>query len=101
MNMTKPEFQVMFPDQWSARASTLTTQESSLGDFEPFSKFSLAVTEPWTGNYFSLRQVEVVTNGFAYENLVGHGDYGVVYRGVLSDHMRVAVKRLLSNRLLN
>ncbi|OMO67161.1 hypothetical protein COLO4_30212 [Corchorus olitorius] len=97
-NMTKPELQVMLPDQWSARASTLTTQESnSLADLEHFAKFWPALPEFWTGNQFSLREVEVVTNGFAYENLIGHGDYGVVYRGVLFDNTRVAVKRLLGN----
>ncbi|WRX18972.1 Serine-threonine/tyrosine-protein kinase [Theobroma cacao] len=94
-NMTKPELEVMLSDQLSTRAS-MTTQES-LPDLEHFAKCSPAVSENWTGNHFSLREAEIVTNGFAYENLIGHGDYGVVYRGVLLDHTRVAVKRLLSN----
>ena len=87
----------MFSDRWSTRAS-ITTQESSLTDLEPFDKFSLGVSETWMGNHFSLRELGIVTNGFAYENLIGNGDYGVVYRGVLLDDTRVAVKRLLSNR---
>ena len=97
MNTTKPELQVMFPHQWSTHASA-TTQESCLADMEPFAKYSSGVSETWSGNHFSLREVEIVTNDFAYENLIGHGDYGVVYRGVLLDDIPVAVKRLLSNR---
>ncbi|XVE58474.1 hypothetical protein DITRI_Ditri04bG0172300 [Diplodiscus trichospermus] len=96
MNTTKPELQVMFSDQWSTHAS-VTTQESCLVDLEPFPKFSPSVSKTWTGNHFSLRDIEIATNGFAYENLIGHGDYGVVYRGILLDDTRVAVKRLLSN----
>ncbi|GAV85947.1 Pkinase_Tyr domain-containing protein [Cephalotus follicularis] len=38
-----------------------------------------------------------MTNGFADESVIGNGDYGVVYRGVLLDNTLVAVKRLLSN----
>ncbi|XWS37877.1 hypothetical protein CRYUN_Cryun19dG0083200 [Craigia yunnanensis] len=96
MNTTKPELQIMFSDRWSTRAS-ITTQESSLADFEPFGKFSPRVSETRTGSNFSLREVGIVTNDFAYENLIGNGDYGVVYRGVLLDDTQVAVKRLLSN----
>lgn len=92
---TKPELQIMFSDQWSNRASS-TTQDSYL---EPFHKSSSSgVSEAWLGSHFSLREVGIVTNGFAYENLIGYGDYGVVYRGVLLDDRQVAVKRLLSNR---
>ncbi|XVF53541.1 hypothetical protein PTKIN_Ptkin05aG0107300 [Pterospermum kingtungense] len=97
MNTTKPELQIMFSDRWSTRASS-TTQETSLAYLEPYNKLSSGVSEKWTvGTHFSLREVGIVTNGFAYENLIGYGDYGVVYRGVLLDDRQVAVKRLLSN----
>ncbi|XWS50457.1 hypothetical protein CRYUN_Cryun12cG0089300 [Craigia yunnanensis] len=113
MNTTKPELQIMFSDQWSTRANittqessltnlepnraNITTQESSLTDLEPFGKFSLGVSETWMGNHFSLRELGIVTNGFAYENLIGNRDCGVVYYGVLLDDKQVPVKRLLSN----
>ncbi|KAL4323128.1 hypothetical protein GQ457_11G032730 [Hibiscus cannabinus] len=88
MNTTEPELQLMFPDQWSTRAG-LTTPRSYLPDLEPFRADALS------GHRFSSREVVISTNGFAYENLIGNGDYGVVHRGVLFDGTTVAVKRLL------
>ncbi|KAK3220295.1 hypothetical protein Dsin_014265 [Dipteronia sinensis] len=47
---------------------------------------------------FAVEEMEAVTSGFAEENVIGSGDNGVVYRGVLLDvNARVAVKKLLSN----
>ncbi|KAI8564881.1 hypothetical protein RHMOL_Rhmol03G0217300 [Rhododendron molle] len=45
--------------------------------------------------WYTAREIEVATNGFADENVIGSGDFGIVYRGVLFDGMRVAVKKLL------
>ncbi|GKU94755.1 hypothetical protein SLEP1_g8200 [Rubroshorea leprosula] len=50
------------------------------------------------GHWYTLRELEVSTNGFANENVVGKGGYGVVYHGVLGDNTHVAVKNLLNNR---
>ncbi|XP_065859964.1 probable serine/threonine-protein kinase At1g01540 [Euphorbia lathyris] len=50
----------------------------------------------WKGNRFSLRDIDVVTSGFSGEHVIGNGDYGVVYRGVLLDATRVVVKMMLS-----
>ncbi|GMH04021.1 hypothetical protein Nepgr_005860 [Nepenthes gracilis] len=50
------------------------------------------------GHWFTLRELEVSTNGFADENVIGEGGYGIVYRGVLEDNTEVAVKNLLNNR---
>jgi hypothetical protein len=36
----------------------------------------------------------------AKENVIGSGDYGVVYRGILLNNTRVAVKKLVSGRYL-
>ncbi|KAK2653980.1 hypothetical protein Ddye_013836 [Dipteronia dyeriana] len=47
---------------------------------------------------FAVEEMEAVTSGFAEENVIGSGDNGVVYRGILLDvNARVAVKKLLSN----
>ena len=35
------------------------------------------------GIWYTLRELEVFTNGFADENVIGEGGYGIVYRGVL------------------
>ncbi|KAH7848450.1 hypothetical protein Vadar_002867 [Vaccinium darrowii] len=50
------------------------------------------------GHWYTLRELEESTNGFADENVIGEGGYGIVYSGVLRDNTRVAVKNLLNNR---
>lgn len=50
------------------------------------------------GRWYSLRELEIATRGFAVENVIGEGGYGIVYRGVLHDGSVVAVKNLLNNK---
>ncbi|XWS29832.1 hypothetical protein CRYUN_Cryun24cG0063700 [Craigia yunnanensis] len=50
------------------------------------------------GHWYTLRELEVSTNGFAHEKVIGEGGYGIVYHGVLEDNAQVAVKNLLNNR---
>lgn len=50
------------------------------------------------GHWYTLRELEISTNYFAEENVIGEGGYGIVYRGVMEDNSRVAVKNLLNNR---
>ncbi|KAM7517055.1 hypothetical protein LguiA_006638 [Lonicera macranthoides] len=50
------------------------------------------------GHWYTLRELEVATDGFSDENVIGEGGYGIVYSGVLEDNTRVAVKNLLNNR---
>ncbi|KAL8134628.1 hypothetical protein AgCh_009594 [Apium graveolens] len=49
---------------------------------------------------YTIEEVETATNGFADENVIGSGDYGIVYRGLLFDHSRVAIKKLVFNKML-
>ncbi|PON96979.1 Tyrosine-protein kinase [Trema orientale] len=71
--------------QWSSRTN------SNVSDVESF-----VVKDAWR-KMFSLKEIEVATNGFARENVIGNGDYGTVYCGILLDSTRVAVKKLLIN----
>ncbi|ESQ37930.1 hypothetical protein EUTSA_v10028599mg [Eutrema salsugineum] len=50
------------------------------------------------GHWYTLRELELSTNGFSDENVIGQGGYGIVYRGVLEDKSMVAIKNLLNNR---
>ncbi|KAK6939621.1 Protein kinase domain [Dillenia turbinata] len=50
------------------------------------------------GHWYTLRELEDSTNGFADENVIGEGGNGIVYCGILKDNTQVAVKNLLNNR---
>ena len=49
------------------------------------------------GHWFTLRDLELATNRFSKENVIGEGGYGIVYRGRLINGSEVAVKKLLNN----
>ncbi|KAG6481080.1 probable receptor-like protein kinase At2g42960 isoform X1 [Zingiber officinale] len=49
------------------------------------------------GHWFTLRDLELATNRFSNDNVLGEGGYGVVYRGRLINGTEVAVKKLLNN----
>ncbi|KAK4762209.1 hypothetical protein SAY87_030093 [Trapa incisa] len=48
------------------------------------------------GHWFTLRDLEVATDRFSADNVIGEGGYGVVYRGRLVNGTEVAVKKLLN-----
>ncbi|KAL4388381.1 hypothetical protein GQ457_09G009350 [Hibiscus cannabinus] len=49
------------------------------------------------GHWFTLRDLELATNRFSAENVLGEGGYGVVYKGRLINGTEVAVKKLFNN----
>ncbi|XP_031274860.1 probable receptor-like protein kinase At5g18500 [Pistacia vera] len=49
------------------------------------------------GHWFTLRDLELATNRFSKDNVLGEGGYGVVYRGNLINGTPVAVKKILNN----
>ncbi|KAF8044059.1 hypothetical protein BT93_A2130 [Corymbia citriodora subsp. variegata] len=78
-------------DQWTAAPA----QESGM-----FRRSLVADQELVVGKTrLALDEIKFVTNGFACENVIGCGDNAVVYRGVLLNNVRVAVKRLLCSSL--
>ncbi|CDP17901.1 unnamed protein product [Coffea canephora] len=49
------------------------------------------------GHSFTLTNLEVATNKFSKENVIGQGGYGVVYNGQLINGFLVAVKKILND----
>ncbi|XP_022156350.1 probable receptor-like protein kinase At2g42960 isoform X2 [Momordica charantia] len=50
------------------------------------------------GYWFTLRELDLATNLFSQENVIGEGGYGVVYRGCLLNGTPVAVKKILNSQ---
>ncbi|KAL7087208.1 hypothetical protein ACP275_13G053500 [Erythranthe tilingii] len=49
------------------------------------------------GHWFTLRDLQIATNRFSADHVIGEGGYGVVYKGRLVNGTEVAVKKLLNN----
>lgn len=76
----------MYVDRWSTQAG---------GQKSNFTESGSIISGSRGGNLYMLREIELATNGLADENVIGSGDNGVVYRGLLLDNVRVAVKKLI------
>ncbi|XP_059635875.1 G-type lectin S-receptor-like serine/threonine-protein kinase At1g11303 [Cornus florida] len=71
------------------------------GDKHNHSKSKLGISMTAVGGnnapnlqVFSLGDIEVATNKFSFENKLGEGGYGPVYKGTLQKGLKIAVKRL-------
>ncbi|KAG6418105.1 hypothetical protein SASPL_120304 [Salvia splendens] len=85
-------------DEWSSgtfggyrpSSSNPITGPSPLSGLPEFSHLG------W-GHWFTLRDLELATNRFSKENVIGEGGYGIVYQGQLINGTPVAVKKLFNN----
>lgn len=64
--------------------------------FSPLSGLSDFSQLGW-GHWFTLRDLQVATDRFSKDNVIGEGGYGVVYQGRLPDGSLVAVKKIFNN----
>ncbi|KAK9000600.1 hypothetical protein V6N11_081089 [Hibiscus sabdariffa] len=53
------------------------------------------------GRWYNMKELEMATHGFAEENVVGEGGYGVVFCDVLQHGSIVTVKIFLNNKYIN
>ncbi|CAL1393144.1 unnamed protein product [Linum trigynum] len=78
------------------RASSVASQHYLITAPSPLSGLPEFSHLGW-GHWFTLRDLELATNRFSKENILGEGGYGVVYRGNLINGTPVAVKKILNN----
>ncbi|XP_044469882.1 probable serine/threonine-protein kinase At1g01540 [Mangifera indica] len=83
------DHRICYPGNGSSEARSGGDQVSAVGP---------EVSHLGWGHWYTLRELEVSTNYFADENVIGEGGYGIVYYGLLEDNSQVAVKNLLNNR---
>ncbi|PIN04562.1 Serine/threonine protein kinase [Handroanthus impetiginosus] len=87
-----PEKEVVYSDRMLSNGKIKDGVVNDVNDVECVASDSGPIS-PYT-----LKDIEVATNGFAYGNMIGSGDFGVVFRGVLMDNTQVAVKKLFRDR---
>lgn len=101
IHMGKVEHRVVFTSSQASGESRGTTsggETASLSGGGSSGCVAPEVSHLGWGRWYTLRELEVATNGLADENVIGEGGYGIVYKGVLGDGTLVAVKNLLNNR---
>lgn len=86
-------------------STTTTTTTTAFTPITGSSSSSLGVKtsegrdqEMGWGRWYSVEELEMATDGFCENSVIGKGGYGIVYRGVLPDFSVVAVKNLLDNK---
>ncbi|KAI3947729.1 hypothetical protein MKX01_034394 [Papaver californicum] len=61
-------------------------------------KVQVEVSHLGWGHWYTLKELEEATKGFADDRVIGEGGYGIVYLGLLKNNTKVAIKNLLNNR---
>nr|GMD62325.1 probable serine/threonine-protein kinase At1g01540 [Ipomoea batatas] len=99
IDMGKVEHRIVFSDKGPGASSgeSRATSGAETGSIGGSGSLPEVSHLGW-GRWYTLRELEAATDGLSDENVIGEGGYGIVYRGVLADGTRVAVKNLLNNR---
>ena len=78
-------------------SGTVTTTTMNRRSTSPLSGL-LEMSRLGWGYWFTLRELDLATNLFSEENLIGEGGYGVVYKGRLLNGISVAVKKIFNGQ---
>ncbi|XP_022890535.1 receptor-like cytosolic serine/threonine-protein kinase RBK2 [Olea europaea var. sylvestris] len=89
---SKSRLATLHPLNISKRFSSSMREEVRVSP-NPVMDTSLKYVKPRCKN-FSFRKLQIATNNFSQECLIGKGGYAEVYRGCLRDGQLVAIKRL-------
>ncbi|XP_020237136.1 probable serine/threonine-protein kinase PBL23 [Cajanus cajan] len=75
----------------SNRRKTLKkVEDANLNDKSDFANLQVVAEKGL--QVFTFKQLHSATGGFSKSNVIGHGGFGLVYRGVLNDGRKVAIK---------
>ncbi|KAK7290835.1 hypothetical protein RIF29_05563 [Crotalaria pallida] len=74
----------------SNRRKTLKDEDAYLNEKSDFANLQVVAEKGL--RVFTFKQLHSATGGFSKSNVVGHGGFGLVYRGVLNDGRKVAIK---------
>ncbi|XP_010480284.1 PREDICTED: probable receptor-like protein kinase At2g42960 [Camelina sativa] len=83
-------------DKHSESAEEVSASSSLYNVATPSPLSGLPESHLGWGHWFTLRDLDIATNRFSKENVIGEGGYGVVYRGVLLNGTPVAVKKIFN-----
>ncbi|XP_057450578.1 probable serine/threonine-protein kinase PBL23 [Lotus japonicus] len=74
----------------SKRRKSQKVEDANLNEKSEFANLQVVVEKG--PRVFTFKQLHSATGGFSKSNVIGHGGFGLVYRGVLNDGRKVAIK---------
>ncbi|KAL1299231.1 hypothetical protein HN51_043652 [Arachis hypogaea] len=74
----------------SMRRQAQKAEDANLNEKSDFANLQVVAEKGL--KVFTFKQLHSATGGFSKSNVIGHGGFGLVYRGVLSDGRKAAIK---------
>ncbi|KAJ1424619.1 Serine/threonine-protein kinase, active site [Sesbania bispinosa] len=74
----------------SRRRKSQKVEDASFNEKSDFANLQVVAEKGL--RVFTFKQLHSATGGFSKSNVIGHGGFGLVYRGVLNDGRKVAIK---------
>ncbi|KAL2547220.1 putative serine/threonine-protein kinase [Forsythia ovata] len=86
--MGKVEHRIAFSDRGASSGKSRATSGAGIESFGDSVALPKVSHLGW-GRWYTLRELEVATNGLADENVIGECGYDIVYYGVLADNTKI------------